>query len=100
MLAILNCQSEDLKSYRRSKRDGGKGEPHLMSSRSGSITRDLMSVPGIATGVVLGSILLDKPGVHARSDGRGVLKSTTGTRCNPQWNPLQSNALFTRRMEP
>jgi len=25
MLAILNCQSEDVKSYRRSKRDGGKG---------------------------------------------------------------------------
>src|SRR6516225_6573957 len=24
----LNCQSEDAKSYRRSKRDGGKGEPH------------------------------------------------------------------------
>jgi hypothetical protein len=26
----LNCQSEDVKSYRRSKRDGGKGEPHLL----------------------------------------------------------------------
>jgi hypothetical protein len=37
MLAILNCQSEDIKSYRRgnplaaAKRDGGKGEPHLLS---------------------------------------------------------------------
>jgi len=38
MLAILKCQSEDVKSSRRSKRDGGKGEPHLLSSRSESIT--------------------------------------------------------------
>src|SRR5258707_4004379 len=26
----LNCQSEDVKSYRGSKRDGAKGEPHLL----------------------------------------------------------------------
>src|SRR5438067_13317733 len=26
----LNCKSEDVKSYRRAKRDGGKGEPHLL----------------------------------------------------------------------
>jgi len=32
MLAILNCQSEDVKSYRRSKRDGGKADPLLPSS--------------------------------------------------------------------
>jgi hypothetical protein len=27
MLTILNCQSEDVKSYRRSKRDGGEADP-------------------------------------------------------------------------
>jgi hypothetical protein len=43
MLAILNCQSEDVKSSRRSKREGGKDEPHLLSSRSAPITRDHMS---------------------------------------------------------
>jgi hypothetical protein len=32
MLAILNCQSEDINSYRRSKFDGGKGDRHLPSS--------------------------------------------------------------------
>jgi hypothetical protein len=28
MLAILNCQSQDVKSYRHGKADGGNGEPH------------------------------------------------------------------------
>jgi hypothetical protein len=43
MLAILNCQSEDVKSYRRSKRDGGKADPPSSILRSASVTPDHMS---------------------------------------------------------